>query len=171
MTLSLPLKALSLIKYFLTYSGEKEINQKGEEVDATRRLSGEESSQRRHFMKVFNPEEEKSVERLNLYLKEHQEKVEEKRKGLKEKLVKEETEKDEDYEKRINITLDSDPELIASTKEANEKIKKEYDDLKVLEITDKTFEVLKKYFKEFGEKVGFKPGDDEAVEKLEEVLK
>ena len=57
---SLSYSAIKLAKHVCTYTGEKEINEKGQEVLSSRRLNGEESAQRSHLRR--NTEEfEKQV--------------------------------------------------------------------------------------------------------------
>lgn len=171
MKLKLPLSALALLRFVLTFTGEKEMNSKGEEVDAPRRLSGEESSQRRHFIKAIIPLQEEVTEKVNLLVKEHNAKVGVKREKLKEINQKSDSEKESDYEIRINNLLNIDVELNESLKSINKEADKFNREEHEIDVMGKTKEVVKKYFGEYGEKIGFGAVDDEWVEAIEDVLK
>jgi hypothetical protein len=140
------------------------------EMPDLRTLNGEESSQRGHFKKAFQPVEEAM-----------QEKREEARKVLKEKidaariacksLYPKKDQTDEDYEAYINSLINTDEENKEALKVFNDQVKELNECEEEYDLTEKTLKVLKKYFVEFGDTVGFKIGDDEAVMSLTEKLK
>ena len=163
--------AVRLLKYILSYTGEKELSAEGKDILSTRRLNSEESAQRRHFFKNVKELEDKNEAELNEIVKVHNEKVEAKRVELKFDHPILEGESDEVYTKRIDILLNSDPKLVESLKTIREQSEKIIQDKLEVVVEPSTLEVIKKYFKEFGEKTGFSSGDDEVVEELIEVLK
>ena len=152
--MKLSYQAIVTLKHILTFSGEKEIDQKGQEVLSPRRLNGEEASQRRHFFK-------NTEEFITKQEKEVNEKIEGAKEAYKKAHKKKEKEADGDYEMKMINTLNADKDLL---KELNERRKAEIE----VEMTDKTKEVVKKYFDSWKNWV---VGDDEAVETLVEALK
>ena len=156
MKISLSQVGHSLLKYVLTSTGEKEINPNGQEVDTQRRLNGEESAQRRFFLKVVNPLiEENKKEAIKL--------IDDFKEEWKKENAKKEEETDKEYESRMNIA-------ISNNKELNEKVSEVLKTKIEVEVTDKTVEVVKKYYKEFGDKNGWLSGDDGAIEEIEAEL-
>ena len=59
---------------------------------------------------------------------------------------------------------------ISNNKELNEKVSEVLKTKIEVEVTDKTVEVVKKYYKEFGDKNGWLSGDDGAIEEIEAEL-
>ncbi|MFA5037053.1 MAG: hypothetical protein WC479_07755 [Candidatus Izemoplasmatales bacterium] len=171
MKVKLSISSVNLLKGVLSFTGEKEIDQRGNEIASPRRMNGEESSQRRHYIKATEEEVKKVQEEINAIEKTHRELVEKLREDFKKESPKKKTETEEDYEKKLNIELSKNKELIEAVKAANKKIEDLNKTEIEFEVTDKTFEVMKKFFKEFGDKVGFGVADDEQVEELTNVLK
>ena len=163
--------ALNLLKHTLSYTGDKEVSDKGDEIMALRRLSGEESSQRRHLNKVIEPISKEFLEKVKEFQDIHNAKVEEMRKQLKEAGPKTEGEEDKAFEVRINAVLNTNVDLIASLKEVNEKVEELLWKKHEIELPAKVLGVVKKYFKEYSEKNGFVEADDRGVEEVEEILK
>jgi hypothetical protein len=168
--LQLSHQALLLVKHTLTTTGEKEIDQKGNEVPSPLRLSGEEQSQRRHFFKAINEKLDKNAEASATEVKPIQEKLDEMVKvAKKENPIKE---GETDYDVRINnLVLSANKKALDLIKERNDILEKANKTKLEFEINDKTFEVVKKWFKEYSEKNGWTVGDDELVTEIEEVLK
>jgi len=170
MKINVSLQAHSMLKFVLTTTGEKEVDQKGNEINSPLRLNGEESAQRRHYFKLLEP----TLERVEKELLEASEAHMELVKKEKDKLEKtfnnnhstlgslSEEEKDAKLNK-VPILIDSFKKLQALNKKLNEE-KTE------VEVTEKTAEVIKKYFKEYGDKIGFASGDDSVIEELNEIL-
>lgn len=161
--MQLNINSINLIRYLLSYTGEKEADGKGNEVMSQRRLSIDESSQRRFFYKntqnVVSEFDKKSRELAEV----HNAKVKEK----KDKLKKDKKNTDE----MIDSLINKDSELLESLKNIQEEVKKMLDTKYDIEVTDKTKEVIKKYFDLYGKEAGFMAGDDEQVAELEEILK
>ena len=143
-----------LLKHTITTTGEKEVAPNGQEVNSPLRLNGEETAQRRHYLKLIDPLlEAKKVAIQGLI------------DTAKEEWKKTNEQGDKDakaYEAEMNKAINT-PELMEELNVISDE------DIEV-ELTDKTVEVLKKYFVEFGDKNGWTAGDDKAVEEIEEVL-
>lgn len=164
--MKLSLSEIKMIQHVLRTTGEKTEDDKGNETYAPRTLNGEESSQRRHFNKsvksILEAVDEKikvAIEPHNALIKEVREKVEKGHKGKKLE------------EKDVDLLVSKDDAVQASFKKASEDVKAFGEEKQEVEVTDKTLSVIKKYYKEYSEKVGFTEGDDEVIESLEEVLK
>ena len=159
-----------LLKETLVYNGEKEINDKGDEVKTPRRLNGKEASQRRHFLKHTEEILKKLQEELTPVTEAHNQKITAARSKYEADNARMESENDEAYNGRINGLLNADSELQTSFKalvEMNTELNNRENEV---DLTPTTIEVLKKYFGEYGDTVGFMVGDDEAAAKLEEKL-
>lgn len=160
----------TLLKYVLSYTGEKEVNDKGLEVPARRRLGSEESSHRGQFHKacaeMFESVETKAKELANA----HNAKVEEKSKALKKDSPIGENEQKTEYEAKITNILNGDKELKESAESVKKALELLYEEKYELSVNDKTKAVCKKYFGLFGETVGFVDGDDESVVAINEAL-
>jgi len=168
--------AWALLKFVISFTGEKELGPQGQEVNSARKLSNENSCQRGHFMKKINP----ILEEMQSKLEEEQEAVNKElealRKLVEKKNPKKKDEKKEVYDMRINRIIPSEDKF----KEMNEKFNKKLEDLNneqvELDLTDKTVSVLKRYFDEYGDidnekGPGYSSGDDERVAEIMEVLK
>jgi len=166
MQLSLTINAINLLKHTLIHTGSKEIAPTGQEVNSLRTLNGEDSSQRRHFIKNSEPASKAHDEKI----KEFREEVEKMRKEKAEKFEEEnpklEGEKDEIFKRRINTMVGADKEFTEKMQEINkavgELLKVKYE----FEINDKTAGVVKKCFNEYSESAGFLNDDDEGVEEI-----
>ena len=155
--MELSLRAVNLLKYVLSSTGEKQVNEKGAEVDVPRRLNGEESAQRRFFFGAVKEFVDKSAEEVNAEIVKYNEFLDKKRADLGEAEKKDEV-------------LQKNEELKEAMKELQEFIA-EVNMRKVsFELKDKTVKSLKKYFVEYGGEVGFMAGDDEIVEEIEKQL-
>jgi len=170
MKLNLSQSAYTLLKVCLSITGEKELNQKGEEVMSPRRLNGEESAQRRHYFKAIDSKLEENNKKALEAGDKHNEKLKKLQEDYKKKNPQNKKESTEDYDKRINSLLNNDKTLMASFAAAmavQQQVNKEKFEI---DITDKTVEVIKKYYKEYSDQVGWGSGDDEVVEEIEEAF-
>lgn len=168
--MELSTSAILLIKHTINYTGESETDQRGQEVPSARRLNGEESAQRRHFAK-------NTESAVNKYYKT----VENERKGydtfrneIKEKLKienpKGEGERDADYEGKIEGMANANEDIQKKAKELQDNVMAALKEKHIIELTEKTLAVVKKYYKEFGDKTGYPTGDDENVDEINDVL-
>jgi hypothetical protein len=171
MKLQLSLNACVLLKETLAFTGEKEINAEGKEVPSARRLSGEEAAQRRHFIKAFSTDHENLLKEFKEKNKTHIELVNKKKDELKKETPKTKGEKEEDYDKRLTSILNNDKELIDSFEKMTAYLRDESIKKREYELTDKTVEVVKKYYKDYSEKYGFETAQDEVVEEIDLILK
>jgi hypothetical protein len=149
--MKLSLFCLNLLKAVLATTGEFEDRGEGEKP-VPRKLNGEESAQRRHF-NVVHAEISKLVDDERKAI------VDPVEAKWKEENKKEEVENDNSYQRRCNIFLNQNPELIAQVNEINSQ---ERD----VDLTKKTWDVVKKYFVEYGDKVGWQVNDDALVEDI-----
>lgn len=156
MKIMVSLQAHSMLKFVLTTTGETEVDPKGNEINSPLRLKGEESAQRRHYFMLLEPVIEKAERGLQEAGKTHQALVEKEKEKLDKKLS------DEEKDKKLNEIV----KLVDSFKNLQELRKKLNEEKIELEVTEKTFNVIKKYFKEYSDKIGFMPGDDETAEEL-----
>jgi hypothetical protein len=159
--MNLTYPAARLVKFFLSFTGEKVVNEKGEEVDSQRKMSGEESAQRRHFAKAFEPKEVEVNEKIKQLQESHNLLVEKEKAALSADLPEEE---------KVAI-LNKDPELVASVKNLQAELIKLLNEKHDIEVTEETKKVIKKYFEDFSNKIGFLEGDDQLVEELIAELK
>ncbi len=171
MNFKLSVGAVLLLRHTLGYNGEKEIGQDGQEVASPRRLGGVESSQRRHLYKNTEGIAKGYDEKINglkadfIHFRDQ----------LKEKLKAEnkinENENADAYEMRIGNMVIREKEFENKFKEFNAGIVAASKDMASdFELNDKTVEVVKKYYTEFGEKVGFSAGDDDSVDEINKAL-
>ena len=136
-----------------------------------RRLNGKESAQRRHFSKAVEPILTEYQEKWKEIADKHNAFVKEKTGELKKENAKEEKEEKGVYNKRIDAMVGQIDEVKESLKET-QKLLSELDEIRHnVEITEETKKVCKKYFEEWGDKVGFEPKDDDMLEEVEQVLK
>lgn len=165
--MQLSYNAIKLAKHVSSYTGEKEVNDKGDETLSPRRLNGEESAQRRHFFKAIEAKEKATDTELQSLLSAHNDKVAEARKVL-EAVKMDETPEQKDA--RILSGLNNNKDLVESLKNTIEKRNVLVAEKFEIELTDKTKSFLKKYFTEFGDKAGYSEGDDETVVELNTIL-
>lgn len=140
-------KAHLLLKHILTFTGEKEIAPDGKKVDVYRRFNGEESAQRRFYFKA--------TEEIDTPQKLYAE--------AKEKWEKENPKDEKEPQQLYDIKFNQYFQEIKGTEETEKIMNEEFE----VKITDKTLAVIKKYFKEFGEKIGWTAADDKIVERIE----
>ena len=152
MKINLSQGGFNILKYTLTVTGEKEVNSQGIEVDSQRRLNGEDSAQRRFFLKIVNPLLEEKRGEAQKLLDEHKE-------VWKKENVKGEEETEKEYETRLNVEM-------VGNKKLNDEIVEILKTKMEVDLTNKTFDVVKKYYNEFGDKNGWLVGDDEIVEEI-----
>ena len=152
MKINLSQGGFNILKYTLTVTGEKEVNSQGIEVDSQRRLNGEDSAQRRFFLKIVNPLLEEKRGEAQKLLDEHKE-------VWKKENVKGEEETEKEYETRLNVEM-------VGNKKLNDEIGEILKTKMEVDLTNKTFDVVKKYYNEFGDKNGWLVGDDEIVEEI-----
>jgi hypothetical protein len=148
--------ALAILKTVLVTTGEKE-NINGQEQPASRRLNGEESSQRRFFITKTEPLFEEAQEKRKTLIDSAKIK-------WKEENPKLENEADKDYDKRCDVLVNVDKDLITAIKEM-------YAVEHQVELEQKTWNVVYKYFKEFSEAIGWLPGDDDTVATIADKFK
>lgn len=155
---------IKLLTHVLTTTGETEMGQDGKETLSPRRLNGEESAQRRHFVKAVKDIVENTEKTVRELSDAHNAVVKEVREE------KEKSEKKGKKDEKVDMLVAQDERVKESfmkvTKEVNELSEKKHE----VELTAKTTDVIKKYFKEFGDKVGFAVGDDGIVESLTTLL-
>lgn len=166
----LSLDAINLLKFILTYTGEKELDDKGNEVFVSRRLNGEESAQRRFYIKNSAGVLEVQDKKIKELAEVHNNLVKAKREELAKDFEMLEGESREDFDKRLEAKVVASDEVKTSFEKTKTELEALTRELLTVEMTEKTWDVCKKYFKEFGEKVGFMEGDDKAVELLVEKL-
>jgi len=147
--MKLTLNAILLLRYVVTYTGEKEIKDK-EEVDSPRRLNIDESCQRRHF---FN-----NTEKIYDDFK----KAENEAREELQKTVNEVKEKSENK----NQNFSKNPEIVEKQNQLLDNLDKLRKVEHEFELTEKTKDFLVKYFKEYGDKVGYAAADDLIVEEI-----
>jgi hypothetical protein len=168
--MDLSLSSITLLKFVVSYDGKKEVNADGKEVDSPRRLNGEESAQRRFFFREVARVEEETKPALQAIVDGYNKFLEEKKTGYKADNPRAEDETDAAWDKRILSLLEKDQDIKARF----ELVKVESSALNkkifTLNLTQKTVDFLKKYFKLFGDEVGFLPGDDEAVQELNQTF-
>lgn len=143
-----------LLKHVVTTTGDTEVALNGQEVNSPLRLNGDETAQRRHYLKLIDPlleAKKTAIQDLIDTAKEEWKKTNEQ--GDKDSKV---------YEAEMNTAINT-PELMEELNAISDE------DIEV-ELTDKTVAVLKKYFVEFGDKNGYTVGDDKSVVEIEEVL-
>lgn len=162
---------ISLIRFVLSATGEKEMNPQNQEVDVPLKLNNEESTQRRFFFKNTQEIVDKTNQEINLLTTLHNEQVEELRIKLKEKNPKKEQLEDTKYEEQINILINSDSELRKKMLETQNEVNIKLEEENEINVEDKTKKVIKKYFEKYGNDAGFGVADDKIVEQLQEILK
>jgi len=146
--------ACYLLKHVITTTGDTEVAPNGQEVNSPLRLNGEETAQRRHFLKAIDPllEAKKTIIQ-GMVNKAKEDWKEANPQGDKDAKV---------YEAEMNQAINT-PELMKELNAVSDEILE-------VELTDNTVEVLKKYFGEFGDKNGWTAGDDKSVEEIEKVF-
>jgi len=170
--MELTAKGIGMISQSLQFDGSKELDpQTKQEVFSSRRLNGEESSQRRHFSKAVEPILKEYQEKWKETAEIHNSLIKEKTEELKKENPKEEKEELGAYNTRINIMTAQTKEVSDSLREVQKSLNELDANKHNVEITEETKNVCKKYFEEWGNKVGFEPKDDDTLEELEEALK
>ena len=140
-----------LLKHTLTFTGEKEIAQNGQDSNTPLRLNGEESAQRRFYFKAIAD------------VKTHQEIFDEYKQTWIKEHPKGEKEEQQLYDAKVNTEVLESKELKKITDDAmSTQIE--------VELTEKTINVIKKYYKEFGNNAGWTVKDDEVIEEIDNVL-
>ena len=168
--LSLSFSAINLIKHTLSTDGKKEIDGKGQEVLSALKLNGQESAQRRHFFKKIEEYEKTTREDLQKEIDKFNELRKSTLDELKKENKKKKDEEEKDYDERISKLLVKDKKFEKAGKDIQEFSIALNKKIVEIEVTEDTLKVLKKYFNEFGEKVGWGVGDDEVVEEIEIAL-
>ncbi len=163
-------QAMRLLKVCVATTGEKEVNEKGEEIVSQRRLNGEEASQRRFFYKAVDQIEKDTNVALQALGEPYNEHLNAKRAELQAAAPQAEGEKQEDFNKRIDAQLLADKGLTEERQAVMKGIQAINEAMVKFEIKDKTKDFLKKYFIEFGDKCGYSEGDDVMVEELNSVF-
>lgn len=166
--------SIGLLRFIVSFDGKEvggspafgQENKQGQEVDAPRRLNGEESAQRRFFNKEADRIQKEISEVIQPIVDAHNAKSKAKRDALKPANPKDEGENEDAYEARLAQIVGKDEELRASFMDLQEKNKVALEKKHQLNLTEKTVAFLKKYYLEFSGKVGFLQGDDDMVEEL-----
>jgi len=149
------INALDTLKIIITTSGDTEVKE-GQDIASPLRLNAIESSQRRHFLKATDDIlEKRSDTRTDL--------VEKAKETFKKENKQKKDEPDPVYDKKMINSLNTNKELL-------DELQKLGDEVKEIELSDKTIEVLKKYFISYGDKAGFSTGDDEVVIEVVDIL-
>lgn len=156
-------QALDLLKYVVTYSGGYEMNPEGREVPSFRRLNGEDSSQRRFYVKEADRVMKLVQPMLDAEVKSFNDLVEKKRSALAETMP-------EAPIQTLNAILEQDQELKDASVIANDKVLALKAEKNEVTLSEKTVEFLKKHFVAYGTDAGFKVGDDETVEEINSVF-
>ena len=169
---------ITLLKHTLSFTGETELGVEGKDVPSARKLNGKESSQRRHFIKNTEEVTKGIEEKIREMQTKHNELLEEVKKEHKAEPLDEEglTPEEVKAQKALlkaqeNAAVAGDPKLKESIDGINDEVKVLFEAEHEVEIRPETLEVVKKYFTEWGENIGFNVGDDAAVEALETKLK
>ena len=169
--MKLTISQINIFKGVLAYTGEVEVDPKGNEIPTGRKLMGEEMSQRRHFKKNTEEVLEEYNKKFQKTVEKHNKLVEDKKKLLKDKLKNEEKDKTK-LDEKIEEELRKDKDVLDSLQKVKPEVKK-LDEVKYeIEITDKTKEVIKKYFSAYETTVGGweEKAEDEVIE-IQELLK
>lgn len=161
--MELSYREIVLMLHILNYTGEKETDPRMQEVDVPRRLSGEESAQRRHFYSN-NKDFIEDVEKQEKEAREaHAKRYQKEKDAL---LKKNPTLRPSEVEAELNSNVD----LLDSIK----KYREEKERLGALRnkfaLTEKTLLVVRKYFNEYSNVVGFVAADDENATNLSNAL-
>lgn len=170
--LKLSLKSLQLLQKTINTTGDKTPDPRSGvgEIDALRLLNGEESSQRRHLNKAMEPILVDMDNKRKELVERHNNLVEDIKKDLRKKNPKNDKEKEEIYDVRIDrLTVESE-KIKNSLKEIEKEFVNILGEIKELDLTDKTKEVIFKYFKEYGNKVGFQVDEDDMVEEINQLV-
>lgn len=164
-----------VLRTILNFSGDMEPGQDGKEVLAARKLNGQESSQRRHFTKNTH----EVVSKVNELAKSAPDQINELKKQKEDEYTKEnplildnlsDEEKKtvkESHVKSKNEFVNSQEDLKNLIEKLNGDYKKASEEEHEIELKQDTLIIIKKYFAEWGEKVGWLPSQDELIEKLE----
>lgn len=169
--MKLSYNAIQVLKNIILFTGEKEVNAQGNDVLVTRRLNVDESSQRRFFLEEIKSTEKEVNSKVQPLVQAHNQLISDKQKEVKEKNPIGEKESVEVYEKRINVMLNGDIDLVQSAQSVNAEIQNQSNVVFDVNVTDKTSKVLKKYFVEYGVNYGFHPSEDKIVEEITNELK
>lgn len=174
---------ISLLRHILTTTGETELQPNGQEGLSPRKLNGEESSQRRWYTKATKEITEPIEAKVKEIQETHNALVETTREQYKKdnpkkesaegapEITPEQKKLDKELEKaKEDLYVSKDKDVKDSLKKAAADVEELYKEKHDVELTAKTLTFVKKYYSEWGEKVGWSIGDDEAVEQLEEVL-
>lgn len=162
--------SLRVLRSVVSYTGEKEVGAEGKDVPSPRRLNNEEAIQRRFFLKEAERVEKSIMDVIKPIQEKHMADLDAARAALKATSPKAEGESEEAYNTRIDKELEHDGSLVASALIVNAKDKELGEQKNEITVTDKTKAFVKKYFEEYGEKIGFEPMFDAAVEELQAVL-
>lgn len=168
--MKLSLNAILLINYVLTFNGDKIKNERGEEVNQARGLNGVESSARHNFTKNIKPILEKHDEKakeMNAELDKLKMEITEE---LKPVTVRLEKENDGQFAARVEKLMLADKRVEEKFKEITDKLNEMFKEEHEFETTKKIGDVMKKYYLEYGNKVGFLPADGESVEQINAAL-
>jgi len=165
--IELKIKNFGTLKHVLSTTGEKEMVDEKERL-APLRLSNDEASQRRHLFKKINDVFKEESEKTDALLKPFNEKFE---KTMEEEKKANEKKEGEDEQKYLSRLVVKNKELVELNKKRTDLLK-EFDNKEVLiDVTDKTLEVTRKYFKKYGEDNGWDVSQDDDVEEIEKAIK
>ncbi len=136
--------AISLLRHVVSFTGEKENDKEGKEVECRRRLNVDESVLRQSFFLETNEKVTKVEKDVSDLVKTHNSAI------AKKELSEEQKE-----------------QVIA---EFNKKYTDIVNQLFPLSLSDKAKAFLKKYFDKYGEDAGFIDGDGNSVKEISEKL-
>ena len=168
--MQLSTRGISLARYVLSFTDEKVVGPGGQEMNATRRLNGEDSSQRRHFFKNTEEFLRDADEQIKSAQKEYNARLAEIKSPIQAQNPKAKDESTEDYNDRIVSITKLDKalaeELSRIWTEMNEKIDEARQAMCEVETTEKVEALLKKCFLEYGDKAVFSSGEDAGAEEI-----
>jgi len=164
-------QALMVLKTVLSFTGEKEPDEKGQEKWTPRSMWGENQAQRRHFNKKYDPINEVFQEKIKKVQEDYNAEIEKKRVILKKANKIKKDEKEDAYDLRINSEINKDKKLAELLKKFQADVEILNTEKHEIELTDKTIEVIKECYADFGEKKGFVEAEDEICGEIDEVLK
>lgn len=158
--------AINLLRVVVTTDGTRQMNSEGKEELSPLRLNGEESAQRRFFMKESQKIIDEVQPPIQKMVTDYNAMLEAKKDVYKKDFPIAESEAQKDYDVRMAIALSQDEELVnaVTAVKAEDVIIRETKHS--IDITQKTQDFLKKYFILFGDVSGYVMADDSLVEEL-----
>lgn len=168
--MNISVNSANLLKFVVSYTGQKELNPEGQEVLSLRRLNGDESSQRRFFVKALEELLKPSQTQITEMKTKFDEFIQERRTAVQEAAPKAEDESDDAFNTRVALALNQDAALKAEVLIYRaSQVAVGVQKIEVA-VAEKTKDFLKKYFVLYGNEVGYFSDDDESVDELNGVF-